>query len=90
MQTITANELEKKFDNGEDVSEYMDFSKVQKLTILLKQQSDEYEEVKISFPKKFIQVIDEKVKDIGVNREAFIKMLIAQRLNFDVNHTTIH
>ncbi|KIM10404.1 MAG: hypothetical protein KU38_07480 [Sulfurovum sp. FS08-3] len=81
MQTIQASEVEKKFDNGEDVSEYMDFSKAQKLSTLLNQSNNEYEEVKIFFPKNFMHLIDEKVKEIGVNREAFIKMLIAQNLN---------
>jgi len=90
MQTITASELEKRFDNGEEVSEYMDFSKAQKFNTLLSQQNDEYEEVKISFPKHFMEVIDQKVKDIGVNREAFIKMIIAQRLNFDLTPTLSH
>ncbi len=31
MQTITAKEFDKKFDNGEDISQYLDFSKSIKL-----------------------------------------------------------
>ena len=27
MKTITAKEFDEKFDNGEDISEYLDFSK---------------------------------------------------------------
>ncbi len=81
MKTITAEELEKKFDNGEDISEYMDFSKVKKVSDIFNQEKNEYEEIRILFPKNFIRIMDNKIKDIGVNREAFIKMLIAERLN---------
>ncbi len=31
MKTITAKEFDEKFDNGKDVSEYLDFSKAKKL-----------------------------------------------------------
>ena len=30
MKTITAKEFDEKFDNGEDISEYLDFSKATK------------------------------------------------------------
>ena len=81
MKTITAKELDKKFDNNEDVSDHMDFSKAKKLNTVFDQEKDESEEIVISFPKNFMKIIDSKIKDIGVNREAFIKMLIAERLN---------
>jgi len=80
MKIITAKELDTKFDNGEDISNYMDFSKVKKVNNTFNQQKNEYEEIRILFPKKFMRIIDSKIKDIGVNREAFIKMLIAERL----------
>jgi len=31
MATITANEFDEKFDNGEDITEYLDFSKAIRL-----------------------------------------------------------
>jgi len=82
MKIITAKELDNKFDNGEDVSDYMDFSKVKKVNNIFNQQKNEYEEIHILFPKNFMRIIDSKIKDIGVNREAFIKMLIAEKLNY--------
>jgi len=82
MKIITAKELDNKFDNGEDVSDYMDFSKVKKVNNTFNQQKNEYEEIRILFPKNFMKIIDSKIKDIGVNREAFIKMLIAEKLNY--------
>ena len=40
MKTITAKELEEKFNNNEGISDYMDFSNVKKLSsCLLNQQS---------------------------------------------------
>ena len=82
MKIITAKELDNKFDNGEDISNYMDFSKVKKVNNTFNQQKNEYEEIRILFPKNFMKIIDSKIKDIGVNREAFIKMLIAEKLNY--------
>ncbi|MDM8569087.1 hypothetical protein QUF50_06205 [Thiotrichales bacterium HSG1] len=81
MKIITAEELDEKFDNNDDISEYMDFSKAQKLTSVLNQQYEECEDVHIYFPKNLLKIMDSKIKDIGINREAFIKMVIAEKLN---------
>ena len=81
MKTITAKELEEKFDNNEDISEYMDFSKATKLSSFIKDDNKESEVVKIEFPKNIIMLIDQKTDEIGVSRESFIKMIVAERLN---------
>ena len=81
MKTITAEELEKKFDHDEDVSEYMDFSKATSLTEFLKNKKRENEVIEIEFPKHVINLIDEKVNEIGIDRGSFIKMIVAERLN---------
>jgi len=81
MKIISAKELEEKFDNNEDVSEYMDFSKASNLGSFLKNKSNNSEIINIEFPKNVINLIDKKVNEIGVNRESFIKMIVAERLN---------
>ncbi len=88
MNKINAKELEKKFDNGDDVSEYMDFSKVRKLSDVFKSDNNtDYEEVNIFFPKSFIKIMDKKIHKIGINREAFIKMIIAEKLDIIQNYS---
>jgi len=79
MQEITAKELESRFDNDEDISEYMDFSKVQSFSTLL--EDKENEELKILFPKKFLKLLDKKSKEIGVSVDNLIKMIVAERLD---------
>lgn len=81
MKTITAEELDKKFDDGEDVSEYMDFSKAKRLKDFISENKNEQENVNIYFPKSVLAIIDKKVQEIGVDRESFIKMVVAERLN---------
>ena len=76
METITAEELEEKFDNNEDVSEYMDFTRATRLSSFL--QENEVEEINIKFPKSIITLIDKKIDQIGINRESFIKMIVAE------------
>jgi len=80
MKTITAKELEDKFDNNEDISEYMDFSKVTKLDSFLKDNETKSEKIYLSFPENFITILDKKSKAIGVDKESFIKMIVAERL----------
>ena len=77
MKTISVEELEKKFDENEDISKYMDFSKISKFSNFSK--SDEVE-VNIKFPKNIIKLIDKKTNEIGIDRESLIKMIVAERL----------
>ncbi len=81
MKTITAEELDKKFDDGEDVSEYMDFSKAKRIKEFILENKNEQEDVHIYFPKSVLAIIDKKVQEIGIDRESFIKMVVAERLN---------
>ena len=79
MQEITAKELEKRFDSGEDISEYMDFSKVQSFSSLI--EDKECEELRIAFPKKLKELLDKKSKKIGVSVDNFVKIIVAERLD---------
>jgi len=79
MQEITAKELESRFDDDKDISEYMDFSKIQSFSTFL--EDKENEELKILFPKKFVKLLDKKSKEIGVSVDNLIKMIVAERLD---------
>jgi hypothetical protein len=81
---ITAEEFDKQFDEGKDIFDLMEDPKIMKLdkfqkTFLNKNQETK-ENISLSFPKEFMKMLDHKVKEIGVNREAFIKMIVAERL----------
>ena len=69
---ITSKGFDKKFDKNEDVTEYLDTSKVK-----VNKQSHR---INIDFPVSFINKIDAEANKIGVARTALIKMWIAERI----------
>ena len=76
MKTITAKEFDKKFDNGEDISEYLDFSKAIRPNTL----KTETKKVNVDFPEWVIESLDNEAKKIGVTRQSIIKVWIVERL----------
>jgi hypothetical protein len=70
---MKAKEFDKKFDNGEDISKYLDFSKA-------KRPGREQKRVNVDFPTWMIQSLDREADRLGVPRQAVIKIWIAERL----------
>ena len=70
---MKAKEFEKKFDEGKDVSKYLDMSKARRL-------SQEQKRVNVDFPLWMIQLLDKEAKRLGVPRQAIIKVWVAERL----------
>ncbi len=79
MKKITADEFEKKFDNGEDITEYLDFSSALKLKDIKKLKTAT-KKVNVDFPEWIVDSLDEEAKKIGVTRQSIIKVWIAERL----------
>ena len=79
MKTVTAKEFDAKFDNGEDISEHLDFSKSVKLKDFNKLKTDT-KKVNVDFPEWVINALDDEAKKIGVTRQSIIKVWIAERL----------
>ncbi len=79
MKKITAQEFDKKFDDGEDITEYLDFSSAVKLKDVKKLKT-QTKKVNVDFPEWVINSLDEEAKKIGVTRQSIIKIWIAQRL----------
>lgn len=79
MKKITAKEFDKKFDNGEDITEYLDFSSAIRLKDI-KELKTETKKVNVDFPEWIINSLDEEAKKIGVTRQSIIKVWIAERL----------
>jgi predicted DNA binding CopG/RHH family protein len=79
MKTITAKEFDEKFDNGDDISEYLDFSNATRLSEFEK-PSIKTKNVNIDFPEHIIMLLDKEAQKIGITRQSIIKVWIADRL----------
>lgn len=73
MKTISAEEFDRKFDDGEDISEYIDWAKSTRL-------GDTQSEINLDFPQWMIEKIDREATHFGVTRQALIKVWLAERL----------
>jgi len=70
---MKANELDKKFDEGEDISEFLDLSQARR-------PGQEQKRVNVDFPIWMIHRLDKEAKRLGVPRQSIIKIWIAERL----------
>ena len=70
---MKAKELEKKFDAGEDISQYLDISKARR-------PKQDQKRVNVDFPLWMIQQLDKEARRLGVPRQSIIKVWVAERL----------
>lgn len=70
---MKAEELDQKFDKGEDITEFLDFSKARR-------PGRESRRVNVDFPEWMIHSLDKEAKRLGVPRQSIIKIWIAERL----------
>jgi len=68
-----AKELDKRFDSGEDITDYLDLTKARR-------PGHEQRRVNVDFPTWMIESLDREASRLGVPRQALIKMLIARHL----------
>ena len=73
MKTISAKEFDKKFDNGEDITEYLDMDNAKIVAPLSKR-------VNVDFPLWMVNSLDREAKRFGVTRQALIKLWLADRI----------
>jgi hypothetical protein len=85
MKTISAEEFDRKFDNGEDILPYIDLSS--------RMTKSEFEEkflaikkVNVDLPSWAIASLDKEAKRIGVTRQSIIKMWLIQKLDDIASH----
>jgi len=74
---IKAKELDKRFDEGEDITKYLDLSRA-------KRPGQEQRRVNVDFPAWMIERLDKEARRLGVTRHSIIKVWIADRLQKDV------
>lgn len=70
---MKAKELDRKFDEGENIFQYLDLSKA-------KRPEQEQKRVNVDFPVWMIQSLDKEAKRLGVPRQSIIKVWVAERL----------
>jgi len=71
--TITAKELDRRFDDGEDISVYLDWSKATR-------PGFEQRRVNVDLPSWMILSLDSEAKRVGVTRQSIVKVWLAERL----------
>ena len=75
--TLTAEQIDKKFDDGEDVLEYFDLENPQVNAPL---RSIEQKRVTLTMPEWMIQRLDKQATDLAISRNAVINTYLAEKL----------
>ncbi len=71
--TMTAKEFDKKFDEGEDITPYIDKASIRRPGL-------EVRRVNVDFPEWMIEKLDLQSKLIGVSRQSLIKLWVSERI----------
>jgi hypothetical protein len=70
---MKANELDQRFDEGQDISGELDLSAARR-------PNREQRRVNVDFPAWMVDSLDREAKRLGVTRQSVIKVWIAERL----------
>ncbi len=70
---MKAREFDKRFDSGEDVTEYLDMAKA-------KRPGQQSKRVNVDFPLWMVDQLDKEARRLGVPRQSIIKVWVADRL----------
>ena len=71
----TAENLEQRFDNGEDVLDYFDLSRARRPN-----REKQPHRLNLDVPNWMVQSLDREAGRIGVTRQSLLKMWIADKL----------
>lgn len=70
---MKVKEMDKKFDEGKDISKYLDITKARR-------PAQEHKRVNVDFPIWMIHLLDKEARRLGVPRQSIIKVWVAERL----------
>ena len=70
---MKATEFDKRFDDGEDLADKVDWSKARRPNV-------ETKRVNVDFPAWVVSGLDQQAQRLGVTRQALIKLWIAEKL----------
>lgn len=73
-KTITAAEFDKKFDRGDDISDYVDWNKA------VRGGATKPYRFSVDCPHWMIRELDREAGHLGVTRQSMIKIWLAERL----------
>ena len=71
---MKARELDKQFDEGHDISKYLDMTKAER-------PEQKQKRVNVDFPLWMIHMLDKEARRLGVPRQSIIKVWVAERLD---------
>ena len=74
---MKANEFDKAFESGEDITQYLD-------TLAARRPNQEIKRVNVDFPLWMVESLDKAARKLGVTRQSIIKVWLAQRLEESV------
>ena len=79
-EMISAEEFDRRFDDGEEILQYFDLENAQRPSLRTQTQK-----MSIEFPKWMINALEEEAQRLGVSRQAIIKFWLAERLDLTKN-----
>lgn len=71
--TITAKELDRRFDEGEDITEFLNLDQAFRPNL-------EQRRVNLDLPNWMIASLDQEAKRVGVTRQSIMKVWISERI----------
>jgi hypothetical protein len=70
---MKAHEFDRRFDSGEDITKYLEFSGARRPGQATKR-------VNVDFPDWMVRSLDKEARRLGVPRQSIIKVWVAERL----------
>ena len=70
---MKANDFDKAFDDGKDITDAMDIKNAQRPGLKSKR-------VNVDFPEWMVRLLDQESKKLGITRQSIIKVWIAEKL----------
>jgi len=70
---MKATGFDRRFDDGEDITKYLDMGKARR-------PGQEHKRVNVDFPLWMVRLLDKEARRLGVPRQSIIKVWIAERL----------
>ena len=70
---ISAEEFDSRFDNGEDITPYLDLGKASR-------PGRKLQRVNVDFPNWMVSAMDKEASRLGVSRQALIKFVMDSHL----------
>lgn len=75
-QMISAEEIDRRFDNGEDVLEYFDIANAR----VIKPSDHSLKKLSVSVPEWIVERLDSRARHLGISRNAALNVLLASVL----------